>query len=278
MAGVARDLAARLGLSFTLPTLRPAGGFDGFGRHRHRPVDAPELCRGSSCASSKTSHRPSRAGCPTSRPRRHALDQQRRRRVELCDARTRPAHHPTTRTSCDPGSSSAKRVRARRWSPSTAWSASSGRRAADSAIPGSTASFATRTTRSSASLGDGGESSRSARNLDGVARSGVLHPMAIARTSKRLGLRSEPRPASSEGRSLGIDRAVERFCELVALTSHGARTRGARSTSARTCPSRSSPRPLAGSTSFSAHRSVATRCLPPRANGFGAEPTTARCS
>jgi phenylalanyl-tRNA synthetase beta chain len=45
-------------------------------------------------------------------------------------------------------------------------------------------------------------------------------PMAVARTSKRLGLRSEASHRFERGVDLeGIERAVDRFCELVALTS-----------------------------------------------------------
>jgi phenylalanyl-tRNA synthetase beta chain len=45
-------------------------------------------------------------------------------------------------------------------------------------------------------------------------------PMAVARTSKRLGLRSEASHRFERGVDIeGIERAVDRFCELVALTS-----------------------------------------------------------
>ena len=44
-------------------------------------------------------------------------------------------------------------------------------------------------------------------------------PMAIARTSKRLGLRTEASARFERGCDpAGIDRAAERFCELLALT------------------------------------------------------------
>ena len=57
------------------------------------------------------------------------------------------------------------------------------------------------------------------RRPPGPARGGVLRPMAIARTSKRLALRTEASARFERGCDpAGIDRAADRFCELLALT------------------------------------------------------------
>ena len=68
-------------------------------------------------------------------------------------------------------------------------------------------------------------------------------PMAIARTSKRLGLRTEASARFERGCDpAGIDRAAERFCELLALTAGDGDDGGRRvsSTSGERCPPRSS--------------------------------------
>ena len=70
-------------------------------------------------------------------------------------------------------------------------------------------------------------------------------PMAIARTSKRLNLRTEASARFERGCDpAGIDRAADRFCELLALTAGAAPDRGRRCASTwwATCPRRSSSR------------------------------------
>ena len=83
-------------------------------------------------------------------------------------------------------------------------------------------------------------------------------PMAIARTSKRLGLRTEASARFERGCDpWGIEPAVRRFCQLLAETrARPPRWRRACSTSGATCPSRSSSGfPSSGCTARSGCRS-----------------------
>ncbi|HUR78205.1 MAG TPA: phenylalanine--tRNA ligase subunit beta [Acidimicrobiales bacterium] len=74
----------------------------------------------------------------------------------------------------------------------------------------------------------GGTSEIDERTTDVVVEAAWFDPMAIARTSKRLGLRSEASARFEKGADAGhVDRAVARFCELAvahAGASIGART------------------------------------------------------
>ena len=96
IAGVARDLAARLRLPFALPEPVVARGR----RRRHRPRDRrhprPRPAAAGSrpgCSPASRSARRPRAGHAPG-PAGHALDQQRGRRLQLRDARAGPAQPP----------------------------------------------------------------------------------------------------------------------------------------------------------------------------------------
>ena len=99
MAGIARDLAARLGLPFTLPEppAPPSSGLPVTEAAR-ASVEDLDLCP--RLTVSVLARRGRRALASMDRrsahPGRHAPDQQRGRRVELCDARAR-ATHPSLR-------------------------------------------------------------------------------------------------------------------------------------------------------------------------------------
>ena len=120
-------------------------------------VDDPDLC--------PRLHRPGdhrgRAGAvarlagPTTDPGRDAAHQQRGRRVQLRDARARPAHPPLRPRPAGrsrPGRP-AGAAGGDAWSPSTGWSARSGRPVPGSATPARTASSATPRDRRWASAG-----------------------------------------------------------------------------------------------------------------------------
>ena len=121
--------------------------------------------------------------------------------------------------------------RGRRWSPSTGWRAPSGDRASGSATPARTASSATPTTRRSASAGSWAAqlSEISETTTRVLLEAAYFTPMAMARTSKRLGLRTEASARFERGCDPeGIDRAARRFCEVLAVTAGPARAAGAR--------------------------------------------------
>ena len=164
MAGVARDLAARLGLPFAMPgTARlvrtvtgDAGGPParaGRAARGHLASDAGRRPRPAARASPPgCGHRrtrwapsPGLAG-PPAHPGRHAAHQQCGRRLQLRDAGAGPAHPPLR-----PRPASRSRTRGPTgggrgdpWSPrSTGWSGRSGCPGPGSATPGRTASSAT---------------------------------------------------------------------------------------------------------------------------------------
>ena len=108
----------------------------------------------------------------------------------------------------------------------------------------------------------GGASSEiSATTTRVLLEAAYFAPMAIARTSKRLGLRTEASARFERGGDpWGIDRAPARFCELVALTQPGPTSPRAPSTSGARCPVRS------GSSSRSCG---STRCSAPTSTPRG---------
>ena len=101
-------------------------------------------------------------------------------------------------------------------------------------------------------------------------------PMAIARTSKRLGLRTEASARFERGCDpWGIEPSVRRFCQLLAESVPGVRSPTASSTCVATCPSRSSspcrsPACTARSGSPSGRREIAASHRADRVHGPGA--------
>ena len=154
-------------------------------------------------------------------PGRHAAHQQRRRRIELRDARAGPAH-----ASVRPGAPRrpgpdrpAAPGRVRR---STRSMASPGRWVCPVAVwatPARTASSVTATTWPSVWRGSWVAPRRRspATTTEVLLEAAYFTPMAIARTSKRLGLRTEASARFERGCDpWGIDAAVNRFVELLA--------------------------------------------------------------
>ena len=236
VAGVARDLAARLGLPFAIPEVAtwPGTWFDrpgGWGRSaggpgrrdagvvaRGRPRVVPPL-HGPGGHPRRGGHVPAVAR-PAPGSGRHATDQQRGGRVQLRDARDRAA---------DPSLRPRPAARARPRHP-----AGCARRAL------TTLDGVVRTLGLPGSLGDdgrdclicdaqdvpvaiGGIMGGSSSEIDaGTTRvlleTAYFDPMSIARTSKRLGPRTEASARFERGCDpAAIDLAGERFCQLLAL-------------------------------------------------------------
>jgi len=231
MAGVARDLAARLGLSFTLPT--PAPGPEGstaLADIATARVDAPELCpRLVVRVLEDVTIGPS----PRWMARRLALAGMRsiNNVVDASNYVMLELGQPTHPYDADKLPTPGLIVRQAR--PGEALVTldgverilgTPGRGLGDTGVD--CVICDTNDTVIGIAGVMGGESSEIGEGTSTVLlEAAYFTPMAIARTSKRLGLRSEASARFERGADpWGIDRAVERFCELVALTSHGART------------------------------------------------------
>ena len=215
VAGVARDLAARLRLPFALP--EPDG----------RPRCPPTPSSASPWRSSTpTCAAASRPGCsrgvqvgpgdPAIAARlaaaRHAVDQQRGRRVELRDARAGPAQPPLR-----PGQGGRPRV------PGPAGprrrAAHHPRRGRAARSPPTTSSSATPPTQpvGLAGIMGGGNSEIDDATTDVLLEMAWFHPIGIVKSSRRLKLRSEASARFEKGTDPEvIDLAMRRFAELLA--------------------------------------------------------------
>ena len=235
MAGVARDLAARLGcpspsrhgdlVADRRRRRRPARRTPG-GRARHGRVDDLELCpRFTARVLTGVVVGPSpRVARPPPDAGRHAPDQQRGRRLQLRDARTRPAHPPLRPRPAGRAAGCVVR-RAEPGEPVTTLDGvdrTLGRPGPGLGDTGQDCLIcdADRARRSASAGSWAAPPRRSARRPPGCcSRPPTSCPMAIARTSKRLDLRTEASARFERGCDpAGIDRAAERFCELLALT------------------------------------------------------------
>ncbi len=224
MTGIARDLAGRLALPFSCARCtsaraeRPAGGIGrvGFGRLA-RAVSTPDgerARRGDRRSLAAVDRPPAPAG-------RHAADQQRGRRLELRHARARPAHPPLR-----PGPA----ARARAVGPAGAAGrdgrdprrcVADGRRAGPQPrrYRRRLSHLRRRGTRRSASAASWAAPPRrsSASTTEVLLEAAYFTPMAIARTSKRLGLRTEASARFERGCDpWAIEPSVQRFCQLLA--------------------------------------------------------------
>ena len=252
MAGVARDLAARL-----RPAVRRPGPSRAARRRRRSRrrtvgslttvrVEDLELCpRFTARVLTGVAVGPSPAlAGPPADPGRDAADQQRGRRLQLRDARARPAHPPLRprpagrRRPAGP----AGRGRGRRVvPPSTASSARSGRPARASATPAQDCLICD-ATDAPVGIGGvmGGASSEIGRDHHpGAARGGLLRrPWPSPARPSAWACAPRPRPASSGGAiPAGIDRAAAALLRAAGREhSRGSRWPTGRSTCWAPCP------------------------------------------
>ena len=152
---------------------------------------------------------------------RHAPDQQRGRRLELRHARARPAHPPLrpvapARTRPHrPAGPAGRDGRDPRRRAAHDWASGAGAWA----TPARTASSATPRARRSASAGSWAAPRRRSptSTTEVLLEAAYFTPMAIARTSKRLGLRTEASARFERGVDPWvIEPSVRRFCQLLA--------------------------------------------------------------